>query len=130
MADLLGSISLHIKQPLTLDECSSEVAVCILLVPEVANTSTSHSYHTLRSSVCRHIDTSISALSGTNMGVCQFESVVWLFRDTSHRVRTLRGKKIGNQLIISRLFASMVTGFVLSSIGSVPAAGEYNTVSK
>lgn len=42
--------------------------------------------------------------------------------------RTLRGKRMGNHEIMSLLFWSMVTGFVLSSTG--PSDPLYSTVSK
>jgi hypothetical protein len=60
----------HIRHPFLRLECSSDMATLIFLPLTRMKTSTIHSYHTLRSSVWRHMLTSTSALSGMLMGVC------------------------------------------------------------
>jgi hypothetical protein len=107
--------SFHIKQAFFLLDPISDIPTLFRFRLVASKTSTTHSYHTPRSSVCRHICTAISAPFGTNNGVCKFHSARTqnsLLREGKH---TLIGKKIGNQLIMSLLFCSIVTGFVDSS---------------
>lgn len=99
------SLIAHIKQASFSLLCNSELPTLILLDPCRTYASTSHSYHTLRSSVCLHMLTSTTPPSGRNIG-------------------NFNGKKIGNQLIIPALFSSIVRGFVDNSTPG------YRTVSK
>lgn len=99
----------HIKHIFPRLESSPEPPTFLPLLPLISfpppppppptlfsKTSPHHSYHTPRSSVPLHICTSRLPLSGTYRGV-------------------LKGKKMGNQEIISGDLEDMVSGFVESS---------------
>ena len=64
----------HIRHPLFKLECKSEAATLTLRSSSRMKASTSHSYHTFLSSVCRHMVISISELSGTYNGVYSYVS--------------------------------------------------------
>jgi hypothetical protein len=60
----------YIKHPLPLLECRSDTPKRIRCPSTVIKASTSHSYHTLRSSDCLHMLTSSSEFDGRLIGVC------------------------------------------------------------
>jgi hypothetical protein len=69
MAVIDIQVRTHIMQPLLLLECISEILRRTLCPPgSVMKLSTSHSYQTLRSSVCLQKLTSTSDLAGSCMG--------------------------------------------------------------
>jgi hypothetical protein len=70
-----GSMTSYIMHPLLLLECRSEMlkrTLCPLIIMKL---STSHSYQTLRSSVCLQKLTSTSELAGSCSGVCNAVSI-------------------------------------------------------
>lgn len=93
-----------------------------VLGPTQVNASTIHSYHTLVSSVCRHILTSNSVSWGKYSGFCimvsKLSARIWGYGAGN---LTLRGKKIGNQEIMSLLLRSIWSGTVLISTFSFPS---------
>ena len=73
-----------------------------------------------------HTDLHLSAV-GNMHGILE-SSVSYRPMNMMDNKRTLSGKKIGNQLIISLLFSSMLTGLVDNSV--LLAEPAYSTVSK
>lgn len=109
------SNNVYIKHPLLWLECRSDTPILIRCPLTSMKLSTSHSYHTLRSSVWRHMLTSTSEPAGRCMGVCRMVSLCY---NTWSRIpHTLSAKKMGNHEIMSLDLASIVTGFVDSSTG-------------
>ena len=100
----------YITQPFFLLECKFEDPTRVRVSSMSTKSSTSHSYQTLRSSVCRQRLTCSSLLSGNWIG-----SLIRLAASGSCEGTTLTGKNIGNQLIMSLLLRSIVSGLVLSS---------------
>jgi hypothetical protein len=66
----------YIIHPLLLLECRSETFKRTRWPPIVMKLSTSHSYQTLRSSVCRQKLTSTSELAGNCMGIWTCVSII------------------------------------------------------
>ena len=111
-----GSVTVHIKQLFFRLECSSDIDSFRLLPLISRSTSINHSYHTPRSSVCLHRLTMTSALSGMCTGVFAPVSNKLTLKCLVGLLYTFNGKNIGNQLIMSLLFSSMVTGLVDNSV--------------
>jgi hypothetical protein len=107
-------VLLYIKQAIfRLEHSSDEPTLILFEGPTQVHASTSHSYQTLVSSVWRHMLTSSSVSAGKYSGCYNLVSIDP--RPGGCSGLTLRGKKIGNQEIISLLFWSIRSGWMLIS---------------
>src|SRR5688572_5999107 len=78
--------------------------------PTHVQASTSHSYQTLVSSVCRHMLTSSSVSAGKYSGCFVMSVSEHVVTTDGVCLLTLKGKKMGNHEIMSLLFSSMRSG--------------------